>query len=289
MCRLLIASNNAIRNYHRTYGFHNLLSHLERECGGHGNGFTLHKDGKLIHTNKGIDLSVHEVARIALEGVDQYDTIIFHTRIASVSGISSENCHPFIHGNDVMAMNGTLYELSELASALGITDTQAVFELIKNRHLDQTIRALKTLSAVFVGVCDGSPYALKNGGALVEWAPANRSRRGARWNPKTDFFFASSLPRDVADKERLRLDSSFVFLDGVRSESMKKSTKTGTHFSAYGYTTPYADAERDFYLDHDTPSYTSSLHTSQEDAAYADGYEEGFEDGYREALLTAKQ
>ena len=288
MCRLLIASNNAIRNYHRAYGLHNLLSHLERECGGHGNGFTLHKDGKLIRANKGVDLSIPEVARIALEEVDRYDTIVFHTRIASVSGISSENCHPFIHGNDVMAMNGTLYELSELASALGITDTQAVFELIKNRHLDQAIRALKTLSAVFIGVCDGSPYALKNGGALVEWAPANRSRRGMCWKSKTDFFFVSSLPRDVADKERLRLDSSFVFVDGVRSEPMKKSTKTSTHFSTYDYMNSYADAERDFYLDHDTPSYTSSLRASQEDEAYADGYKEGFEDGYREALQTSK-
>lgn len=206
MCRVLIGTSNAIRIYHNLFGFDSLLSHLEKECGGHGNGISLHRDGALIEHHKGVNLKTKDIADILVRCSKIYDIAVFHTRIASVNVVSDSNCHPFIHGSDSMAMNGTLLEFSDVAQALGITDTEVVFNLIKGHTLAKTISVLSVLKAVFVGVADGKPYALRNGGALKEWRHKNLH--------KADFLFASSFPKET--RYVLNLPYDFIFVNGKR-------------------------------------------------------------------------
>lgn len=267
MCRVLIGTSNAIRIYHRLNGFDSLLSHLERECGGQGNGVALHRDGALIEHHKGVELKTKDIADILVRCSKIYDVAVFHTRIASVNVVSDSNCHPFIHGNDSMAMNGTLSEFRDVAQALGITDTEVVFNLIKGLPLAKTVSVLSILEAVFVGMASGKPYVTRNGGSLREWRPKNL--------PKADFLFASSFPKGT--RCVLDLPDCFTFANGKRTgkEASVNSNYYGSYYGSnswkgtgYSYRTPKSTA-----LD----SY---------EEGYDEGYSAGFEDGYREAAVA---
>lgn len=264
MCRLLIGTSNAIRAYHRCNDLHDLLDHLEHECGGHGNGVAMHRNGALIETHKGVDLPTADIANTLVHCGKLYDTAIFHTRIASVSDVSDSNCHPYIHGNDALAMNGTLSEFRDVAQALQITDTEVAFNLVRGLTLKKTIAALSVLNAVFVGISEGKPYALRNGGALKEWRP---KRMGAK-----DFLFASSFPRGTACV--IDLPHSFVFANGERTKAAH--TEPGYYFnnatSGYRYPT-YSDI----------PKISRQTQENTYDIGYDEGYAAGFEDGLAEA------
>lgn len=254
MCRVLIGTSNAIRLYHRLHRFNTLLSHLERECGGHGNGMSLHRDGAIVEARKGVNLRTSKIAEVLLRSSKTYDVAIFHTRTASVNVVSDSNCHPFIHGNDALAMNGTLSEFREVAQALGVTDTEVAFNLVHGLPLEKTIAVLNVLRAVFVGVSDGKPYALRNGGALQEWRPKTLPVQSG------DFLFASSFPKGT--QSVLNLPERFVFADGKRTEVPQNVTS----LSVYGWDRFQGlNAANDF------------------DAGYEEGYNAGFEDGFKEA------
>lgn len=262
LCRVLIGTSNAIRLYHRLHGFNTLLSHLERECGGHGNGVSLHRDGAVIKAHKGVDLKTSEIAEVLLRCSKIYDVAIFHTRIASVNVVSDSNCHPFIHGNDALAMNGTLSEFREVAQALDITDTEVAFNLVHELPFEKTIAVLSVLRAVFVGVAGGKPYALRNGGALKEWCPKTLPTRSG------DFLFASSFPKGT--RGVIDLPEGFVFADGERTEVPQSVSP----LSVYGW-------------DHFTGSASRFNAVDDFDAGYEEGYNAGFEDGLKEAGNTA--
>lgn len=254
MCRVLIGTSNAIRLYHRLHGFNILLSHLERECGGHGNGVSLHRDGAIVEARKGVSLRTSKIAEVLLRSSKTYDVAIFHTRIASVNVVSDSNCHPFIHGNDALAMNGTLSEFREVAQALGVTDTEVAFNLVHGLSLEKTIAVLSVLRAVFVGVAGGKPYALRNGGALQEWRPKTLPIQSG------DFLFASSFPKGT--RSVLDLPERFVFADGKRSEVPQSVSP----LSVYGW------------------DHFQGLNAANDfDAGYEEGYNAGFEDGFKEA------
>ena len=266
MCRVLIGTSNAIRLYNRLNGLHNLLAHLEKECGGHGNGVTLHRDGALIEHHKGVDLKTKDIADILVRCSKIYDVAIFHTRIASVNVVSDSNCHPFIYGNDAMAMNGTLSEFSDVAKALGITDTEVAFNLIRGLPLEKTVSTLSVLSAVFVGMAEGKPYAVRNGGALMEWRPKRL--------PKDDFLFASSFTRQT--RCVLDLPDYFTFANGKRTG--KARSNYYYYYGPYYSSTPWKNTGYSYHV-------TGASQNDYEDG-YDDGYSAGFEDGYREAAAA---
>ena len=278
MCRLLIGSSNALRVYHRLNNLNTLLSHLERECGGQGNGVAMHRGGALIETHKGVDLPVKDIAHTLVHCSKIYDVAIFHTRVASVSSVSDSNCHPYISGNDALAMNGTLYEFRDVARALGITDTEVAFNLVRGLSLEKTIIALSTLDAVFVGMAEGKPYALRNGGALKEWRPKRMAA--------SDFLFASSFPRGVNCVEDL--PSRFTFADGKRGKTKDSSPNLGYSFRSWAsyesWPPSHSNNQHYYYEDTKVQSSLRSI-SSIEDAyeqGYDDGYAAGFEDGFRE-------
>ncbi len=206
MCRLLIGTSSAIKAYDSAHGLVSLLQYLEKRCGGHGNGVSLHQGKVVVATQKGRDFTVEEAALMLLEESRRYDFAIFHTRVASVGFVSDALCHPYISGDDALAMNGTLLEFKGVAEALVTTDTEVVFNLIKGLAPLKTIKVLTALEAVFVGSVRGKPYAVKQGGDLEEWRPKSLK--------DSDFLFASEFPLAVFNTKDLPY--AFSFLDGER-------------------------------------------------------------------------
>ncbi len=82
MCRVLLMNKKGEREIERIYGLDKYLKYLERQLGGHGNGFALLKDNKLIKFEKGVNLDVRDIANSIRK--TNYDWCLFHTRFASV-------------------------------------------------------------------------------------------------------------------------------------------------------------------------------------------------------------
>lgn len=158
MCRLILMNKNGEKEIEKNYGLSNYLKYLEDSFGGHGNGVALLRKGKITYLNKGINLSVKEIANVIRKRA--YDWCIFHTRLASVGSKSDKNCHPFIIGNEVMAMNGTERTEQLLTSAQDITDTEAILKVKEKFNLE--IPVLQNLNSIFVGFSKGKPYVVAN-------------------------------------------------------------------------------------------------------------------------------
>ncbi len=82
MCRVVLMNKQGEKEIDRIYGLEHYLKYLENRLGGHGNGFSLLKDKKIIAYQKGLNLSARNIAR-TLQNT-QYDWALFHTRLASV-------------------------------------------------------------------------------------------------------------------------------------------------------------------------------------------------------------
>jgi len=246
----MIASQLAVTDYERRYGILNLLAHLERECGGHGNGLVFCRDRKLFGLKKGLDLSVETIYDDIMSY--NFDYVLFHTRIASVSSRLDENCHPFAHENSALAMNGTEHGLANAASAVNRTDSELIFDLVKDKNINYTSKILTSFDSAFVGFCEGKPYAFKNYGALCEYLIE-------------DFFFASSFPEGVSCKE---LGYKFSFKNFKRncytsSDKTKTSSFTSRDFFNYQFKQP-------------------EIFSHNEDDTWEEAYVEGYREGYRD-------
>ena len=246
MCRMLLASKNAITSYDKAYGLRALLKHLEDECGGDGIGYVIVKDG-LIQTYFR-SCSKDRIAKATKALLRRnYDYALFHTRLASLGSVSVANCHPFVSDTrTAMAMNGTIASLALLSQATEKTDTELLFNTVSKMSISNTITTLRKLAPAFIGICEGRPYLVKNLGDMVEWTYENLDKHN-------DFFFVSSLPSH-ADDGKLFLPDSFTWIDGT--------------------SLPY---------DNDAPtpicdSYGMGL------IRYNDAYDEGYLDGYTTAL-----
>ena len=55
MCRVLLMNKQAEKEIEKTYGLDRYLKYLEKQMGGHGNGFALMKKGKIIKLEKGVN------------------------------------------------------------------------------------------------------------------------------------------------------------------------------------------------------------------------------------------
>lgn len=232
-----------------------------------------------------------------------YDTLVFHTRIASCGEIDDERCHPFMYGgtggSNALAMNGTVYNLTEFANAMRLTDTEVVCRLLdKTKDVEEAERIMKTAGAVFVGIHEGKPYAVKNNGALEEYVVKSNN----------DFFFASSFPKGIGT----RLEYGFTFIDGKRGGSKPaaaeriENTTTYTKFSSSKYkskSSSWYDRYVESYYDDGWAALkdvsgedilgSGEAYTEGEEEAfergYKDGYTEGYENGFYEGLDEARE
>lgn len=154
MCRVLLMNKQGEKEIEKNYGLDRYLRFLEKQLGGHGNGFSLLKNGKVISLKKGVNLDVRDIANAFRK--NDYDWALFHTRLASVGTISDKNCHPFRNGNIVLAMNGTEKSVDFLSNTLEVTDTEAILDIISKYHLG--LPALKKLNSIFMGFFNGNPF-----------------------------------------------------------------------------------------------------------------------------------
>ncbi len=123
-----------------------------------GIGYVAVKDKKIVAFQKGFNLDVRDISKKLRKM--EYDWVIFHTRYASVGDKNNRNCHPFIKGNNAIAMNGTEQSVSFLNCAMDITDTEAIFKILIDYKLE--IAALSNLRSIFVGFKNGEPYMVAN-------------------------------------------------------------------------------------------------------------------------------
>ena len=249
MCRLILVNKKDFNKYDSKYGILPLMKHLESECGGHGNGYVLIKDNIIISMDKGVKLRNEDIySKIVKE---DWDYLIWHTRIKS-SGVNKDDtsCHPFVRGEDSIAMNGTEYDFETMALALGIIDTQVIFKCIEGLSLSRTMETLAYLSSVFIGTVDGVPYAVNAGGSLYKWNESS--------------LHASSFPLKVKKTERT--NAGYMWRNGkVIASKVKKDT-----YKPYSYpysTKPYALWDME-----------------QEEQEEYDEYELGYEEGYNAAI-----
>ncbi|MDR1471072.1 MAG: hypothetical protein LBS75_00975 [Synergistaceae bacterium] len=279
MCRLILATCDAIKDYEKKHGLLDLLDHLETECGGHGNGYALFtKKGRLIKLEKGVNLANIDIAPAILK--TDYEYLIYHTRIASVGEIHDDRCHPYIQGDIALAMNGTLSGLSSIAETLDKTDTEIMLSIISGLQLEEAVKVLNTTSSVFVGMYQDVPLVLKNNGALCEYT-----------GYKQGILFASSLPVKV--KEHKSLPCGFRYVGGARH--IPKEEKALWDYMPYTGSKLYR-----LYAPYKTSSYkpakkvitsvkktikeapvkTITDYTSKTGDEYWLGYDEGFNEGY---------
>ena len=55
MCRLLLMNKQAEKEIEKTYGLEKYLTYLEKQLGGHGNGYLLVKDNKILTVEEEMD------------------------------------------------------------------------------------------------------------------------------------------------------------------------------------------------------------------------------------------
>lgn len=257
MCRLFITNKKDFYAYDKAHGIVKLMKHLEKSCGGHGNGYTLMREGHIVQCRKGKKLTNEEIYH-DIKGCKEWDYVIYHTRIASSGDISDTGCHPFISADNrnALAMNGTISELSDFADILKSVDSELVFRMIQGYSAKETCLALAQLGVIFVGFVDGLPYAVKGRGDLVRW------KIGAR----VTSLHVSELPSDVPNNQILPCEAGYIWLNGVIVKQPKKAVKNYGYYGNSGYYGGYYSISR------------SNLY----DEAYEDGYDQGYSDAVRE-------
>lgn len=164
MCRVLLMNKKGENEIERIYGLDKYLKYLENQLGGHGNGFALLKNNKLIKFEKGVNLDVRDIAKSIKE--TDYDWCLFHTRLASIGTKTDDNCHPFKRGDTIIAMNGTEHSVEFISKVKGITDTEAILDLMSKYNLGLT--ALQRFSSIFMGFYKGKPFVVADNTVSIE-------------------------------------------------------------------------------------------------------------------------
>lgn len=159
MCRLAIMDNKGFGEFDIKYtkteksktttGVLRYLDYLEKNNGGHGNGFLLIKDGEIVAYDKGIDLSNEEIYNMCTK--IEFDYFIYHTRITSQGTTCDDQCHPFVTNKKdfALCMNGTEHEYGTIGKLLGTSDTDAIFRVYHSLNIDES--TLADLSSRFIG------------------------------------------------------------------------------------------------------------------------------------------
>lgn len=265
MCRLFISNQRDFYEYDKAYGILKLMDYLEMRCGGHGNGFALIKDGKIIAMRKAVKLT-NEAIYQQIKGIKEWDYVIYHTRITSSGLTCDAGCHPFISkdGHNALAMNGTISALSGFADLLSSVDSELVFKMIKDIAPKETVQILSKLHVIFVGLTSGLPYAVKGSGDLCKW--------------KKSTFHASDFPKDVRNVEEL--DGGYIWLNGKVIQKKAPEKPKTSKYSAYPY-------YKDTYYDDDYYGYGNSYGSGYGDMdAYDEGYTDGYNAAYEELGIT---
>ena len=215
MCRLALMNQQGIRHIIENYGLQRFNDHLERQLGGHGNGYcVIYKNGD-YSIKKGITLHNSQIVKDILKEYDDIKWVIYHTRLASIGSISNRNCHPFESGGKILAMNGT--ERNYTVVKEGLTDTENI--LLSS---DNLLTDTKKYRSVFLGYENGKVFATKNNGSLKYMDCGCGGK-----------VFASSFPECYHYNEDI-YEAPQMFIEGDRINESKLS-KIYDEYTTYYY------------------------------------------------------
>lgn len=149
MCRLALINKEGFNELEGKYGVEEYFDYLEKNNGGHGNGYVLIKSGQIIAADKGVKLQNKAIVGKAKE-LD-FDWIIYHTRITSQGTTCDEQCHPFVSPDKdyALCMNGTETTYGKIGKLLGTSDTDAIFRIWHSLNLPDS--ELATFTSRFIG------------------------------------------------------------------------------------------------------------------------------------------
>lgn len=161
MCRIALINKEGLNYIEENFGVLKYLDSLEKSCGGHGNGFLLIRDGKIVFKAKGLAMTNESIVMYANKV--EFDWLIYHTRVASAGSTKDENCHPYWNSTSTfaLAMNGTVRDVGNLAKDLDITDTDLIYRMINKRIID--VEAVRHVGPNFIGFKDNKVWACNNG------------------------------------------------------------------------------------------------------------------------------
>lgn len=214
------------------------LSELELSFGGDGNGYyDIEKD----EVKKGIFLSCTDIARKTSDG----GAYLFHTRMASAGGVSSDLCHPFRvsgpGGEFALAHNGHWYSWEDYNAEKyeAESDTQLISKLLAEHGIGVLLSRALDFAGMFlcVDVETQDVYHINRSGNFR----TIRLRPGSKGEPA--FFHASEWLWALKDEQigkshELPKDCAYVLgldgkarrreLDAVEPERLRSTMRRGS-------------------------------------------------------------
>lgn len=166
MCRLALLNRPGIDHIENAVGLKNLFNHLELSLGGHGNGYCMVFNNGTTRIKKGTQLTNKDIVADIFKNHDNIKWVIYHTRLASAGSINNNNCHPFKDHNNILAMNGTEYEVKRLIKN-DTTDTETILKMC-NKFGVGIKEGTKKFNSVFLGYDSDNKqiFANRNNGNL---------------------------------------------------------------------------------------------------------------------------
>lgn len=168
MCRLALMNKKGMETLEKMYGLDKFFDYLEAQLGGHGNGYIMLDDkGEAVGGAKAVTLGTTEIADDMRTNEDA-EWFVFHTRLASIGGISTKNCHPFWdkEATAFLCANGTERCKKVMDNKkVGETDTETVFEL-GTADGESLYNTVKGLTATYIGKHNNRMFAVRNLGSL---------------------------------------------------------------------------------------------------------------------------
>lgn len=149
ICRLALLNKEGFNELENKFGVVKYFDYLEKANGGHGNGYVLIKDGKIVDYNKGVKLTNKKIVSAIKK--HEPDWTIYHTRITSQGETCDVQCHPFVSPkmDYALCMNGTERNYGDIGKMLGTSDTDAIFRIWHSLNLPD--EELKYMTSRFIG------------------------------------------------------------------------------------------------------------------------------------------
>lgn len=235
MCRVVLMNKQGEKEIEKIYGLERYLKYLEKQLGGHGNGYSLLKNNKVIKLEKGVNLDVRDIAKTLRN--TNYDWALFHTRLASIGRMCDENCHPFKRKNTILAMNGTEHSVSFLSKVTEITDTEAILETMSKYKLG--LAALRNFSSIFMGFYNGKPFVVADNTMNIKILNNKHTKA---------IVFASSFPSKFSWNIYEPIEK-FTWYGGELPKNLIKYKKTYLRNSFFDDYTYHTDLYQQCYLD----------------------------------------
>lgn len=192
MCRLAYVPKNSINE-----SFLRLLfSFLEKANGGDGNGIGGFVNGQPFIWKSSDTKQMNALLEVAMS-TNWDNGFIFHTRSASIGGISDTNCHPYVYDNTITAHNGHVLSIPAIK-----------IMMLENNIWDKTRLLTATDSEIIAYYINKYGFEMVNmfdSGVIMTSYPTHTlvrvmSNSFEFINHNGVYIYASEFPKDIALK-----------------------------------------------------------------------------------------